>query len=423
MFRFWKIILIILLSWLYLSRLYLQDDKVKVDKQIKELKELITVRLLGNSKNIITSTNDVNTLPEISVRQDDLKRKLSRNVIIYNRIPKCGSETISFLLQKAFAINKNWDYSIYFTRDTTRHENDFFNESYVQEFENKLESWGQNNMAGANVPNEITITNRDTKKGYIFMRHMPFMNFKKDLKPMWMNILRDPVSRAISHFYYERRGQNQLNDRGETIAYSLKFTEKEKNQTIEEVLKEIPESKQQLTISKIGLGRCQINWFCGLGTDPGTEARPGRGFGEACRRGYSYQLRNSLDKSKQGQILQKQDDLEMRKGRDLAIKHIQENYIFIGITEQFNDCLELLEYLFPTAFTINGNKKGLSELYKIWGATAKQKFKTFDKPPTEEWVKERLRKMMAYEYDVYEFARALFNEKLRYYRSIRISSE
>ena len=73
----------------------------------------------------------------------------------------------------------------------------------------------------------------------------------------------------------------------------------------------------------------------------------------------------------------------MRKSRDLAIKNIKEKYIFIGITEQFSESLELLEYIFPSAFTVDGEVRGLTKMNEIWGEVARKKFATFKKPETE----------------------------------------
>ena len=233
-------------------------------------------------------------LPKFSKYFDDQRKLAAKNIILYNRIPKCGSETISFLLNKAFKINKNWSYDIFFTTDDSRHGNEFYEVERAEKFKEDVGRWTK--RYGQKTESQELQESRNNS-GFIYIRHMPIINFTNtNLSPLYINILRDPTSRAISKFYYERRGQNQLNERGQIIAYSLKFTEQEKNQTIEDVLSEIPETKPHQMIEKLGLGRCQVNWLCGVE--------------DFCKHNYNYGF-----KSREG-------DVEMKKSRDLAIYRV-----------------------------------------------------------------------------------------------------
>ena len=104
------------------------------------------------------------------------------------------------------------------------------------------------------------------------------------------------------------------------------------------------------------------------------------------------------------------------QGRDLAMRNIRENYILVGIIEQWDDVLEMLEYLFPSIFAVPGEQT-LTEVYRAHAEEIREKYKTVGKPPTEQWVKDELRHILKYEYEVYEYAKMIFNEKLAYYRA------
>ena len=91
-----------------------------------------------------------------------------------------------------------------------------------------------------------------------------------------------------------------------------------------------------------------------------------------------------------------------KQARDYAIRNVRENYIFVGILEQFEEVLELLEYIFPSAFAVEG-KASLREIYEENAEAIKSKFATVEKPETEEWVKDILREVYRYEIEVYWF--------------------
>ena len=90
---------------------------------------------------------------------------------------------------------------------------------------------------------------------------------------------------------------------------------------------------------------------------------------------------------------------------------MKENYIFIGIIEDFQSSLELLELIFPDFI-------GLQKLLKKYNSFTKHEFETFEKPTTSNYVKNRLKPLFKYEYDVYEFGKSMFYEKLGAYRRL-----
>ena len=89
----------------------------------------------------------------------------------------------------------------------------------------------------------------------------------------------------------------------------------------------------------------------------------------------------------------------------------------VGILEQWDDTLELLEYMLPDLFARPGQET-LREVYAVHAERIKAESATTDKPPTEQWVKDILRHIYKYEYEVYEYAKMVFNEKLAYYRAL-----
>ena len=331
---------------------------------------------------------------DISIFQaDQISIKNSKNVIIYNRIPKCGSETMAFLFRKLFENQKIkiWS-SECFWKKGEKHDMDFKFYGYRQMFINDLSH----------------------RKNFVYIRHMPFVNFSSaasndashsNFKPLWINMLRDPISRYISNFYYDRRGPAKLRKLGQFLPVNLKFTERERNITLEEIFEKfIPEGEtlknEHFWKYLRPVSRAQINYFCGNGHE------------EICQnRDLHVDRVDSVDSSKSISTLP-QDLYSSKQARDLAIKNMQENYIFIGIIEDFQSSLELLELIFPDFI-------GLQKLLKKYNSFTKHEFETFEKPTTSNYVKNRLKPLFKYEYDVYEFGKSMFYEKLGAYRRLR----
>ncbi len=107
------------------------------------------------------------------------------SALIYNRVPKCASSTIQMLLAR-LEIDNNFTYrtsNIYTVqRWTSDQEREF-----VRAFEEK---W------------------RKRQNGFILDRHFYHLNFShydpEMESPKWFNVVRHPIDRIVSNFYYLR---------------------------------------------------------------------------------------------------------------------------------------------------------------------------------------------------------------------------
>ena len=127
--------------------------------------------------------------PNINIKTTAAPTGLAMNYsqrIVYNRVPKCGSRSILTLFKVLATKNKfrviepalNYPYQLEL-RDQTRISN---------------------LMSSLRTP-------------FLYHRHMHFLDFKtfKGPEVTYINLIRDPISRAVSHYYFRRYGDNMLN--------------------------------------------------------------------------------------------------------------------------------------------------------------------------------------------------------------------
>ncbi|XP_042884941.1 uncharacterized protein LOC122261392 [Penaeus japonicus] len=101
-------------------------------------------------------------------------------IVIYNRVPKCASATMLRICRSLSEINK-------FT----------FNNMKETGISHKKRSQ-QKNLAD-------WIFNRPFTARHFFFKHITYLNFTRFgyWEPTWINIVRHPVKRLISHYYYK----------------------------------------------------------------------------------------------------------------------------------------------------------------------------------------------------------------------------
>ncbi|XP_011506451.1 PREDICTED: heparin sulfate O-sulfotransferase-like [Ceratosolen solmsi marchali] len=108
-------------------------------------------------------------------------------VVIYNRVPKTGSTSFVGVVYDLCKKNKYHTLHINIT----------------------------NNMHTLTLPNQIqfirNISQWDSIKPAFYHGHMAFLDFKKfglDISPLYINLLRKPLDRFISYYYFLRYGDN-----------------------------------------------------------------------------------------------------------------------------------------------------------------------------------------------------------------------
>ncbi|RMX60358.1 hypothetical protein pdam_00022813, partial [Pocillopora damicornis] len=152
---------------------------------------------------------------------------------------------------------------------------------------------------------------------FIYHHHIRFVDFKRfgAVQPIYINLIRDPLARMVSSYYYTRFGDHREGERN----WSFKGTEEQKN---------------------------------------------------------------------------------------MAKKNVMENYLVVGVTEQLEDFLFVLEKLLPEFFT------GVLDTYKTPDDNLNSRMtstRTANKRGPSPEVQEIMKKRMELEYEFYDFVKERFN--------------
>lgn len=300
-------------------------------------------------------------VPYRSIRDQKLISQ-STGYIIYNRVPKCGSETLAFVFGNTRKSNNKTGFlSSTYWAPGERHDRDLKYKKSIVPFIHEL--------------------NNQTDQHFLYMRHMSFIDFSRFdfTPPIWINVIRNPVDRVVSAFYFQRLGFERNRVNGKMIDNVVKSIKNNReHETFESwvdlLLKYGPNGYVNITQSdgvsykqfRLGPYAIQLSYLCG------TE--------EFCdgAKNYEYYIRSELNQIEsinpkiyvrgeeftqttknlyQSMLKSNPNDTHFRigkfKARDQAIHNIQYNYLVVGILEQLEDFLELLEYIFPDDFRRN----------------------------------------------------------------------
>ncbi|XP_006824277.1 uronyl 2-sulfotransferase-like [Saccoglossus kowalevskii] len=185
---------------------------------------------------------------------------------------------------------------------------------------------------------------------FIYDRHLDYVDFERHASkpPTWINLTRDPVSRLVSFYYYTRFGDSFSVPEWTGAAEDF-------NQTFDQcVLQDKFECSTQNTFRV-------VPYFCGQDDE--------------CRTASRWAV-------------------------EQAKRNVVEKFLFVGITEDFNSTLVVLERLLPQFF------EGALESYKITLSTIRDQFKSKSKIEPSEEVLKIQRERMALEVEFYEFVKA-----------------
>ena len=72
------------------------------------------------------------------------------------------------------------------------------------------------------------------RKPMVYIRHLYWLQFKDHEKPIYINMVRDPVELFISNFYYMRRGFNKKNNT--SSEWKWEMSESKRAETIEQCI-------------------------------------------------------------------------------------------------------------------------------------------------------------------------------------------
>ena len=211
------------------------------------------------------------------------------------------------------------------------------------------------------------------QKPVMYIRHQYYVNIssqvqssKNNMPIVSLNMLRDPVERFISEYYFIRHG-SEMTQKLEELNKATKVKSRTLNETVDQCV-----DKRR--------GECYhdmeqvlVKFFCGQSV--------------VC-------LESSDSKT------------ALHKARD----HLLHAYQYIGISERYEDSIKLLEATFPAML------KGIYDIY-ISRFRTKTHNQTARKTETSELTKRTLRKMLKNDVDLYEMARFLFHEKFQHYKN------
>ncbi|XP_057314457.1 heparan sulfate 2-O-sulfotransferase 1-like [Hydractinia symbiolongicarpus] len=255
-------------------------------------------------------------------------------VIIYNRIPKTGSTSFMSVLYSLYEKNM---FSVIYVNVTSRNRRFTFKDQNL--FARNITTWVE-------------------RKPAIYHGHFPFLNFQVMgfKQPVYVNIVREPLERLVSYYYFMRYGDTFLPKK------------RRKHQGDKRSFDECVKQKSNMCdASKLWL---QIPFFCG--SDP------------EC---WVHGNKKALERAK---------------------FNVVNYYFLVGVTEHIDQFVEFLESTIPSIFS------GAMELFTKDGGVHIRKTKV--KKPLKEETLEHFRNDPIYqmEYEFYMFVKDRFTDIARY---------
>lgn len=190
----------------------------------------------------------------------------------------------------------------------------------------------------------------------LYARHVYYIDLSEYgfKKPMYINLIRDPVDRFVSNFYYQQVG---------SVGQNRSSPGRIRN------INECVLEKQPLCSSGYYVRLYMTRYFCGQD--------------DAC-------------------------GADERETVEIAKRNIEKDYIFIGLTEEFENSLRLFENILPNFFhgAVNAWRYLQSGL---------QRYETVKKETISAKARKVLKKQMWADYEIYRFVQDRFEKaKLHY---------
>ncbi|CAH1799826.1 unnamed protein product [Owenia fusiformis] len=164
--------------------------------------------------------------------------KANRQLVLYNRMPKCGSSTMIYFLRRLRRKFKHIQSTIYWKPKLSHEDLRTFVKSFT--------------------------FHKVTAKQCVFDRHIYFVDFETFgyKQPIYFNILREPLEQTISWYYYmfQRMGNKEDESKRE------KFFKEHKKQTFEECIMENMNSSaldEKCFLNTLNKPTSYVEWFCG----------------------------------------------------------------------------------------------------------------------------------------------------------------
>lgn len=230
----------------------------------------------------------------------------SPNFYFHTKMPRCGSTTMRNLIDE-LAVKNNFKFIMIKSKENIHDEEELVN--FIDQQRRELHTqYGENTVS-------------------IVMKHSTFINFTRYEKPQptYLNVVRNPIDRYISHYYALRFGVN-----GRPISVKPNqptMSDEKKYRSIEEHFQIIKRKGPNISIPT-----GYHNWICG--TNP------------ICNNPNKDLLNtNNNENNKEKINYLKQKTYEYTK--IIALNE----YHSIGILERLRDSLQLFEVILPKIYT------------------------------------------------------------------------
>ncbi|XP_067845441.1 uronyl 2-sulfotransferase a isoform X2 [Heptranchias perlo] len=252
--------------------------------------------------------------------------------LVYNRVGKCGSRTVVQLLR---VLTERNHFSLV--------NSDIHNKTRL----NKNEQM--------ELVKNISIG----EQPYLYTRHVHFLNFTRFgvEQPVYINIIRDPISRFVSNYFFRRFGDWRSEQNHQIRTPGMK--DEERYLDINDCILESYAECNNPRVFYI------IPYFCGQHPK--------------CRDPGEWALQRAKD-------------------------NMNENYLLVGILEELEDVLLLLERLLPHYFKDASAVYHSAEYRKLGNGTITVK-KQVPSPEALQMLYQRMR----YEYDFYNYVKDQFH--------------
>lgn len=272
--------------------------------------------------------------------------------LIFNRVPKVGSEMIWALIDQLAKVNQ-------------------FN-SFSDSMDVKNQRGGENNFMPqkATRENYVKILQENCTKPFSYVKHLNFLDLGEFglPNPIYINFVRHPVDRVISWYYYKRTPWHLIKQ---------KDNRTEMNSRVPPIL-ELKQTFEECVLNKYH--ECVF--------------RPGQGvfsshFGGAHYSQIGFYCGHDMDC----------DEFGGRKGLNRAMQNVERHFAVVGVLEELDKSLEILENYVPRFF------RDARKVHKSMHKAFQEKNKNIYKPKTPGYIKDVLMANFSVEIEFYEFCK------------------
>nr|XP_039251286.1 uronyl 2-sulfotransferase-like [Styela clava] len=234
----------------------------------------------GDFENVANKRNAQND-DVANFAKSPLVKNARSSIVVYNRAPKCGSRSMMYVISELAVRNNFTDY--------------------------ESRNYSARKLEGEELQHQVDKI-ASLRPPVIYNRHLNFIDFRKYgyKQPIYINLIRDPLSRFVSHYNYMKYGDEVV------------------ERKMPEGLKENINDCVMLNhyICRVHLAIYEWIFFCGMENTCNV---------------------NTVYREKRFEIIK---------------EHIEKEYLIIGISEEFENSLKLFEILLPEYFT------GASDIWK-----------------------------------------------------------